>query len=303
MPESKLDSITDIAFRWAEDTEPQPSDIPDVLYHYTDANGLIGMLRSNEVWATDYRFLNDRSEIAHTRSLVRSLISEEMKKTNDSLVARLYAQILQFEGAGNLGDPYVFSFSEEADDLSQWRGYAREGQGFTIGFCAKSIYKASSKKGSGFSFCKVVYDENKQWKSISKALGEMVEELRRVTKASKTDEDMAISHTVDWFDLLVGIRATANKHHSFRKEGEWRTISLINEDDRHEVKIRSSGVRLVPYLPVGLRSKEMEKLPILRVGIGPGFTSGDEVYAVQALCNEAGYKPEIYSADTPYRRV
>jgi len=33
------------------------------LYHYTDANGLKGIIENDEIWFTDYRYLNDPSEL------------------------------------------------------------------------------------------------------------------------------------------------------------------------------------------------------------------------------------------------
>jgi hypothetical protein len=40
-------------------------DFPATLYHYTSVDGLLGILRSKRIWATDIRFLNDRSEFFH----------------------------------------------------------------------------------------------------------------------------------------------------------------------------------------------------------------------------------------------
>jgi hypothetical protein len=34
-----------------------------MLYHYTGARGLLGIERSQKLWLTDYRFLNDAEEI------------------------------------------------------------------------------------------------------------------------------------------------------------------------------------------------------------------------------------------------
>src|SRR5215471_1602710 len=35
------------------------------LYHYTDARGLRGIFESEQIWFTDYRHLNDPSELLH----------------------------------------------------------------------------------------------------------------------------------------------------------------------------------------------------------------------------------------------
>ena len=37
--------------------------VPAQLHHYTTAEGLRGILKSKSLWASDLRFLNDRSEL------------------------------------------------------------------------------------------------------------------------------------------------------------------------------------------------------------------------------------------------
>jgi hypothetical protein len=41
---------------------PRPA-LPESLFHYTDAAGLQGILKSRQIWATDCRYLNDREEM------------------------------------------------------------------------------------------------------------------------------------------------------------------------------------------------------------------------------------------------
>ena len=35
------------------------------IYHYTDLNGLLGIVGSNSLWATHFSFLNDSNELIH----------------------------------------------------------------------------------------------------------------------------------------------------------------------------------------------------------------------------------------------
>ena len=42
---------------------------PDILYHYTSAAGLIGILETGKIWATSIRHLSDASEFIYTLSL------------------------------------------------------------------------------------------------------------------------------------------------------------------------------------------------------------------------------------------
>lgn len=42
------------------------------LYHYTSLTGMIGIITSKAIWATDCSFLNDRSEFDYARTLFLS---------------------------------------------------------------------------------------------------------------------------------------------------------------------------------------------------------------------------------------
>ncbi|EFD2622350.1 hypothetical protein CK189_005805, partial [Escherichia coli] len=35
------------------------------IYHYTDLNGLKGIIESGSLWATHFSFLNDSNELSH----------------------------------------------------------------------------------------------------------------------------------------------------------------------------------------------------------------------------------------------
>ena len=63
------------------------ADIPAIAYHYTDAAGLVGMLSTHKVRATEFRFLNDRSEVRHTLNLVRDLLNEQLGTSPGSRLA------------------------------------------------------------------------------------------------------------------------------------------------------------------------------------------------------------------------
>ena len=49
----------------------EDDDLPEDLYHYTDAGGLHGILKSNTLWATHAAYLNDSQEFIYGTDLVR----------------------------------------------------------------------------------------------------------------------------------------------------------------------------------------------------------------------------------------
>jgi hypothetical protein len=60
----------------ARETDVPESETPDRLYHYTDARGLLGILESRKLWASDVRLLNDARELDYAADLVRRWLDD-----------------------------------------------------------------------------------------------------------------------------------------------------------------------------------------------------------------------------------
>jgi DUF2971 family protein len=108
----------------------------DYLYHYTTPEGLMGIVKNQELWATSVFFLNDIAEFKHGIELGRDHLEalfNNTEKTKDTTI-------------------YVCSFSEEPDDLSQWRAYCPMG-GFAIGFPKERLWKLAGHRGYSFGGC------------------------------------------------------------------------------------------------------------------------------------------------------
>lgn len=304
MAKRRKSRLEEIARRWTDDAFlVKPSSIPDIVYHYTDAAGLVGMLKTGRIWATDYRFLNDRSEMDHTRKRAKKLINERLSGELKPPLQSFYREIARFLDLDLLGDLFVFSFSEEPDDLSQWRGYAREGLGFTIGFSGQAICEGGNDPKSEYSFFRVEYDHDMQMVAIERALAELEKEFLIQATAQDADLPTLSTEAADWFVWVTNNRSVANKHRSFYSEKEWRIMGVVPIKDRAtDVHTRASGLRLVNYIELSLPNKASKKLPIQSIGVGPGFQGTEEADAVRALCERAGYQIDPYFADTPYRR-
>jgi len=232
-----------------------------------------------------------------------AMISKRLEETTDTLLTRLYGQIMAHD-FGWAADAYIFSMSEDPDDLSQWRGYARDGQGFTVGFCGHDIFVASEPDEAPFGFVQVEYDEERQLEPFRGSLAELEACLRRGAATPNADLARLTEGAASWFGWIVANLSSKNKHKSFHGEREWRVVSKVYQGtDDPNVRVRASGARLVRYLELPLGIGGDGKLPIKKIGIGPGFPESEERHAVEALCKETKYHVDIYSADTPYRRL
>src|SRR5690606_36357166 len=115
-----------------------PHDVPTgPLFHYTTAQGLAGILKEKAIWATHYRYLNDRVELELAEMLIteeaRRLANEYEPESEESLFLQDFADAHERDSLTNVADVYLASFSERGDLLSQWRGYGDDGRGYSVG--------------------------------------------------------------------------------------------------------------------------------------------------------------------------
>ena len=117
--------------------EPPPNTI---LHHYTSAEGLKGIIESNELWATSAYYLNDSAEMFYGYHVLKELLDDWLSKNprpDDSITLALARQLrTSFEDLFQkrlLRPIYLTCFCEEDNLLSQWRAYGQSG-GYSVGF-------------------------------------------------------------------------------------------------------------------------------------------------------------------------
>lgn len=113
----------------------------EILYHYTSAEGLLGILGSGIIRASDARFSNDWMEFEHGLKLLDMLL-EDMKSSINMKIEKEILIKMQEVGnllRNNLQSAYVFALTEKDDDLSQWRGYTPFEGGYAIGLSTKLL--------------------------------------------------------------------------------------------------------------------------------------------------------------------
>jgi hypothetical protein len=69
------------------------------IFHYTDATGLAGILRSELLFASDYRFLNDTTEVGIIRDLALPVFEAEIAESIPKLIERKWLKgFYEFHG-------------------------------------------------------------------------------------------------------------------------------------------------------------------------------------------------------------
>ena len=161
------------------------------VFHYTDKDGLFGILESQTLWATHARHLNDTTELQLAQGILadrlvptvkkvigkrfrdadsttgsrirqsRRAVLEIARQKSRSLANSFYSTSFEDSRLGPaLAEPYVTSFCAHTDDqdyersnglLSQWRGYGNGG-GYAIVFDTKKMCSLYKLEDEGISY-------------------------------------------------------------------------------------------------------------------------------------------------------
>jgi len=253
-------------------------DPPDVLYHYTTAAGLLGIVSERRIWATRAQYLNDAKEVSHAFEVANGLLPElEARNTSGSEAFRSYLETSPIM-------PWVFvtAWTENGDQLSQWRGYGGGvGPAYSLGFEGAALAQAARQEGWRLERC--IYGAEEQTALIRRQMENFYVSF---------EQEMLIDHNGDVLDqsprfaqafsnqlfsnlLLV---APMLKHPAFAEEAEWRLISPISSE--LGIEHRAGPHTIVPYTSFCLPVRN-DVLDIRDTVIGP--TPASKEAAQQAV--------------------
>ncbi len=237
-----------------------------VLEHYTGAEGLIGMCGPGPtaLRLSDLRFMSDEREFTYTVSMAEASVGSRLRRAREQGRTE-DAQNLQYLMT-TIRQPrpaiYVFCFSTEYDDLSQWRAYSPPGAGFAVGFSSRRILTLLESLPAGFRLAHCSYDQEIHSLEIDKLVEAVI---------SPPDPSVPINTRIERFSNALTNFATVFKDPAFRAEREWRIISPLLDPETMPVKVRSSArIRsLVPYIEIPYTHDNHYLWPIEHVWVGP----------------------------------
>jgi hypothetical protein len=210
-----------------------------LLYHYTDLDGLRGILSERSIRMSHSSTLNDPAELEYGKVLAIEVIERMM---GDSELADVQEFLRGLIGlvrsiGDTIHDLFVTSFCEDGDLLSQWRGYPQRGSGYNLGFKFSEHTRYSSVKPL-LERCqppelrKVVYDRVRQNELMEKYLFGVIGAVRAamkvggdVLRARLGCMQMTVQSTLT--ELILCFKSS-----SFCEEKEWRFFRLVMDRPR-----------------------------------------------------------------------
>lgn len=261
-------------------TNEQPKQ--GILYHYTDAAGLLGILESNCFRGTDARFMNDPLELSHGIQILRGSCSGEFGQRFPT-TSRLLMETAEMRELLNEETAYLASFSTDDDQLSQWRAYASDGCGYAIGIDpTKRLVALPRKLGSAARWFRVRYSEREQRELFERILGPIAEVIEKFSGTPEFRDDVALA----LLDGPVSLVTAGMKQSGFHEESEWRVCTPW-KTRRDSLRFRASKKGVVPYAEFSTHDES--PLPIVDLVLGPRIGARG-VAAAEELLAYKGYR-------------
>lgn len=286
--------------------EPPPDTI---LYHYTSAEGLKGIIESNELWATSAYHLNDSAEMFYGYSVLKEVLDQWLNKnprSEDSITLGLARQLRSsFEDLFEkrlLKPTYLTCFCEEDNLLSQWRAYGQSG-GYSIGFRVLprvGVFSERLTPEPNIYTCRwtrVEYERTKQAEICRSILdpifasldeSQAAQAMRMVSEHPLFGYQRLFTATMDvLLEEIVRFKSEA-----FKVEREWRAVVRRREflkqgtDDDGKTPVpvyfRTARGMLVPYVKL-VPWKRDHKLPITCIRSGPMLDTAMATVAISMM--------------------
>lgn len=292
-------------------SEEAANKITEPLYHYTDAAGLRGIFESKQIWLTDYRHLNDTSELLHGMETIRDVARRHKVGTDcrAQLFLDCFIDMFSSESFNETFEFYVGSFSRKRDDLGQWRAYADNGRGFAIGFAPRLFGNDVPPVNTLDHFVGPVTYTPEGLDALC---------TQPITKAAKAFLLAANANADLMNDRRIGIafmqqmvremiplmiwRSLTAKHPAYDNEGEVRLVILgALEKVLPFVKTRLRGSEIVPYIPLPWDTQKSGN--VVDIMIGPAAPPDTERTLRKFLSTLGMDFDDIDRSDIPYRAV
>lgn len=255
----------------------------ETLFHYCPASSFASIISGKSIWLSSLSLSNDTMEGRLVTQTFEGLLSQSTVSTEEIEEIRKALHLIEdlFDGLG-------FCLSEKPDLLSQWRGYADDGQGLSIGFSKnylEELRKSNENSGANFIIDKVLYDPAEQEAALKPTYDEVMRfvesnNLKKPKVNALLSSLKELQQREDEYQEAIGTITTSLllstvfqihmlKNEAFAEEVEWRLVSYLskNKNAGDSINFRAAGNKLIPYREFKL--KQLSIKAISEVYIGP----------------------------------
>ncbi len=276
-----------------------------VLYHYTSLASFLDIIRTRTMRASSVHYLNDARESRLGLELLRDQVRTELYTASeqDRAFLEYLAPWLEDHYSEHYG-VFVLCFSEERDQLGQWRGYTPHNAGVSFAINISNIHARTGPESWTFHNCR--YKRESQLAYLHAILTRM----RREATAPNLTGVAAQDH----FGAVLGKNlgevwqlAAMVKDRAFSHEKEVRFISPAH---RHwkiapRVHYRAANTTLIPYIDFSLADSRPAPFELLEVMVGPSPSAALSRLALVNFLDQEGVTVAqgVSESAIPYRQL
>lgn len=301
---------------WVLDAElHQPGHVPfpmgrpkGAVWHYTDASGLHGIVKSKSLWATSLGMLNDTSEWSHGANLLRETLEVcEAPNESSDCIAWLREVLDTATSESVASRVFVVSTSTSGDLLNQWAHYGGK-DGFAVELDPHLPLAKVDEHGKlmkltgGLPLIEVCFEVLYDFEQQKQAARDMLQWAAAFYSNEVRDKGSAAHGSETLPATLVSTLLAFMKHQAFSDEREARFVVALLPHQRPHFRV--SGNRILPYVPLKVRPgsvKQVSGPPLLKaVVLGPNVDARTESVVRQLLQAEGFGAARVSHSEVPF---
>jgi Protein of unknown function (DUF2971). len=292
---------------------------PEFLFHYTSEQGLDGILSSDSIWGTHYRFLNDNMERMHGLELFKKALFQAAYDKFGVLNAPNTLVDYFVRTTTNVLDGYIVSFCADTDNcidsgdrLSQWRGYSHGTQGYCLVFNSRLIhgFRSAGPQARYSHWC--IYTEFEKDEICKELSNELlngpfrsltVNDLSTYDSLRKAiTEDTSTLESWNEFVLNALLYGNLFKHEGFREENEYRFLCFFTlKSNISGIRFRPGKTNPIPYIAISLGLKKTD-CPLKKIVVGPSLNKEQMASNLRIRLRMMGLSNiRVETSEIPYR--
>lgn len=200
---------------------------PKIVYHYCNLDTFFAILSNSTIRLSNISKSNDAEEITYLLPKIKIFCQKLFNQYNERLDTEYrfnpdFIEKLFDTKFNELSlNFYVICFSEEADLLSQWRGYANDACGVSLGFSTDSLYPLAKSIRSNYNFSQVRYSLDDLYEQI---LQYTKEDLEKNFTGKSQQDSLFLQNAIDTTISMILYNSILYKNPNFREEKEWRLV-------------------------------------------------------------------------------
>lgn len=312
----------------------------ELVWHYTNAQGLMGILQSNAIWASSCAVLNDKSEIEYSKEVINEILeyhyhdfedeaynniegSDEFDYEDYSHIQRCVSGAMSIAHSWDSSNVFIACASKSGNDLGQWREYSGL-NGYALGL--EKVVPLTPPKIIADQTNDAMQDQRIYWQDVS--YGVDLQYFKSIFFAAYKRSAVRIkeAYEQDFFDFdeieleisrFFAPLITCTKHPGFTVEGESRLI-VDQPDIGLSARFRAGNYGIGRYIELtavnstsdatfdhsGAQDERhlRQKLPIRKILLGPAISQEQSRIELCHLLKGTGYDHvEVEYSNLPAR--